>query len=147
MAEGIRIVPKPALAAVADPSQTVCVTDLRRPTPPPRAYTRIRRDIYGNRSTEFVQPKLEDIKEPCPACGNKHFAKTYVIHMKDGAALVSTGVWAGLRAMGDDNPFEYANPVPEPPGQIIMPWADGVARPELIEKFVMPLQPPSQGAA
>lgn len=142
MAEGIRIVPKPALAAVVDPSQTVCVTDLRRPTPEPKSYTRTIRDIYGNRSTQFVQPRLVDIKPRCKACGHQHFAKTYVIHLKDGAALVSTGVWASLCSMGDDNPFEYANPVPEPPGQIINPWADGVARPELVEKFVMPIQPP-----
>ena len=118
MAEGIRIVPRPGLDWPGD--ATVCVTNHSRPTPQPKD---------GQR--------LEDIKPHCHACGKQHFAKTYLIHLHRGSAIVSTTVWEQLSSL-DDNPFVYANPVPEPPTQGISPNMTG-GRPELIEKFVMPI--------
>lgn len=119
MAEGIRIQPRPELNWPA--SATVCVTNHSRPRYAPDGM------------------RLEDIIPPCHACGRQHFAKTYLIHMTAGAAIVSTTVWRELQKL-DDNPFVYANPVPEPPGQIIRPQMTGNnGRPELVEKFVMPI--------
>lgn len=117
MAEGVRIVPRPDLNWPTDAN--VCVTNHSRPTPAPKDGTR-----------------LEDIKPVCRSCGRQHFAKTYQIQLRAGAAIVSTTVWDELRRL-DDNPFVYANPVPEPPGQIVTPGND---RPvELVEKFQMPI--------
>ncbi len=121
MAEGIRIQPRPDLNWPGDAS--VCVTNHSRPLPPPTDGT-----------------PLEHIIQPCRFCGNRHFAKTYVIHLHAGSAIVSTTVWDRLQEL-DDNPFVYANPVAEPPGQIISPAALGgqAVRPELVEKFQMPI--------
>ena len=119
MAEGIRIVPRSDLNWPGD--ATVCVTDHSRPTPQPRDGSR-----------------LEDIKPHCHACGKQHFAKTYLIRLRAGSAIVSTTVWERLQAL-DDNPFVYANPVPNPPGQLIVADGGGGIRTELIEKFQMPI--------
>ncbi len=118
MAEGIRIQPRPDLNWPGDVS--VCVTNHSRPYPQPANGVR-----------------LEDVQPICPHCGRQHFAKTYVIHLHRGSAIVSATVWGQLQQL-DDNPFVYANPVPEPPGQIIRPHMTG-DRPQLVEKFVMPL--------
>lgn len=99
MAGGVRIRPRPGLGWPNN--LTVCVTDHSRPIPQP-----------GN------GVRLEDIRPHCHACGKQHFAKTYLIRIVDGAAIVSATVWANLQALAD-NPFEYANPVPEPPAQFI----------------------------
>jgi hypothetical protein len=119
MAEGIRIVPRDDLNWPGDVH--VCVTDHSRPTPQP---------ANGQR--------LEDIKPRCHACGKQHFAKTYQIQMYRGSAIVSTTVWERLSAL-DDNPFVYANPVANPPGQLIRPDMTGGHSTELVEKFVMPI--------
>lgn len=122
MAEGVRIVPRPELNWPGHAN--VCVTDHSRPLPPPRDGTR-----------------LEDIQPVCQSCGKQHFAKTYMIRLRAGSSIVSTTVWERLQRL-DDNPFIYANPVAEPPGQLIRPHAVGGPTVELIEKFVMPLSAP-----
>lgn len=127
MAEGIRITPRPELNWPGD--ATVCVTNHSRPYPPPKS----------GRSLAEVQPT-------CRYCGKQHFAKTYVVHLHRGSAIVSPVVWENLRQL-DDNPFEFANPVAEPPGQLIRPDMTGRQRPELVEKFVMPINTQSTGAA
>ena len=116
--DGIRIQPKAHLNWPA--SASVCVTNHSRPYPQP---------TNGQR--------LEDVQPVCKFCGKQHFAKTYVVHLTAGSAIVSPVVWENLRHL-DDNPFEYANPVDTPPGQLIKLDAVG-ARPQLIEKFVMPI--------
>lgn len=122
MSEGVRIQPRAGLNWPGD--ATVCVTNHSRPIKPPAGV------------------RLEDIWPHCRACGRQHFAKTYLIHLTRGSAIVSPTVWARLQEL-DDNPFEYVNPVTNPPGQIIRPDMIGNTRPELVEKFVMPLQPPT----
>lgn len=122
MAEGVRIVPRAGLNWPGDAN--VCVTDHSRPYPQPNG------------------ARLEDVQPVCNSCGKQHFAKTYLIRMRAGSAIVSTTVWERLRNL-DDNPFEYANPVAEPPGQIITPNSSGGFYHDLIEKFVMPLSPPT----
>lgn len=121
MAEGIRIQPRADLNWPSDAN--VCVTDHARPTPQPKDGTR-----------------LEDIKPKCAWCGRQHFAKTYLIRLRAGSAIVSTTVWDRLQHL-DDNPFVYANPVPNPPGQIIRPDMTGQGRHnvDLVEKFQMPI--------
>lgn len=123
MAEGIRIQPRPNLNWPGDAN--VCVTDHSRPYPQPK---------NGQR--------LEDIQPICQSCGKQHFAKTYLIRMRAGSAIVSTVVWERLQRLAD-NPFVYANPVPSPPGQILIPNSSGGFSHDLVEKFVMPLTPPS----
>lgn len=121
MAEGIRIVPRADLNWPGDAN--VCITNHSRPHPPPRD---------GQR--------LEDVQPICTNCGLQHFAKTYLIRCRAGSAIVSTTVWAELCKL-DDNPFVFANPVVEPPGQILIPNRDGGFDHDLVEKFVMPLTP------
>ena len=126
MAEGVRIVPRRELGWPADAS--VCVVDHSRPRKAPPGV------------------RIEDIIPVCPWCGDRHYAKHYLIHLTAGSAIVSPAVWETLRSLAD-NPFEYANPVAEPPGQIIRPLPPGQheapRRPELREKFVMPLRSPN----
>lgn len=120
MAEGIRIQPRPDLGWPDDAN--VCVTDHSRPLRPP---------TNGQ--------SLADLIDPCRSCGQRHFAKTYHIQLRAGSTIVSTTVWDRLQRL-DDNPFVYANPVPEPPGQIIRPDMTGKGhRVELVEKFQMPI--------
>ena len=117
MAEGIRIRPRPGLNW--PDNALVVVVDHNRPTPPPTDGT-----------------PIEKVKPICSLCGVQHFAKAYHLQLHAGATIVSTEVWANLSRIVD-NPFEYANPVPAPPGQIIRPNTN---RPiELVEKFVMPI--------
>ena len=102
----------------------MCVTDHARPYPQPRD---------GQR--------LEDVQPVCSNCGRQHFAKTYLIRVRAGSAIVSTTVWDRLQRLAD-NPFLYANPVPEPPGQIIIPNGSGGVSHRYVEKFAMPIVAP-----
>jgi hypothetical protein len=79
---------------------------------------------------------IEQVQPVCGTCGTQHFAKTYHIQLRAGAAIVSHGVWAGLQGLAD-NPFELVNTVAEPPAQGIVPYSNKPV--ELIEKFVMPI--------
>lgn len=119
MAEGIRIQARPDLNWPGDAN--VCVTDHSRPYPQPRDGSR-----------------LEDVQPMCPSCGRQHFAKTYRIQLRAGSAIVSTTVWDRLQRLAD-NPFVYANPVPEPPGQLIRADNHGGFTVDLVEKFAMPI--------
>ncbi len=123
MAEGIRIQARPDLNWPGDAN--VCVTDHTRPYPPPRDGT-----------------PLEQVQPICRSCGKQHFAKTYLIQLRAGSAIVSTTVWGNLQRLAD-NPFVYVNPVPNPPGQLITPNGHGGFNVDLIEKFVMPITPRS----
>ena len=124
MAEGIRVVLRDDLAYLGG-APTMCVTNHSRPYPEP---------TNGQR--------LADVQPVCRHCGRQHFAKTYVVHLHRGSAIVSTTVWAELERL-DDNPFVYANPVAEPPTQgIAVDMVGGGPvqdRPVLLEKFVMPI--------
>jgi hypothetical protein len=119
MAEGIRIQARPDLNWPGDAN--VCVTDHSRPFRPP---------ADGQR--------LENVQPICRSCGKQHFAKTYLIQLRAGSTIVSTTVWEKLQQL-DDNPFVYANPVPNPPGQLITPNQHGGFDVSLIEKFAMPI--------
>lgn len=127
MAEGIRIVPRPDLNWPGDAN--VCVTDHSKPIPQPKD---------GRR--------LEDIKPPCGNCGKQHFARTWLVRMRAGSAIVSAPVWENMKRLADC-PFVYANPVPNPPGQILTPNSNGGFSHDLVEKFVMPLTPPKRKAS
>lgn len=117
MAEGIRIRPRPELGF--PDGAMVVVIDHARPFPQPKD---------GQR--------LEDVQPTCPTCGVQHFAKNYHLQLRAGSVIVSTEIWERLQRLAD-NPFEYANPVSDPPGQIIHP---GTNKPvELVEKFQMPI--------
>jgi hypothetical protein len=117
LAEGIRIRPRAELGW--PDGALVVVVDHNRPTPPPTDGT-----------------PIEKVKPVCSLCQVQHFAKAYHIQLRAGSAIVSTGVWESLQRIAD-NPFEYANPVPAPPGQIISPNTNTPIR--LVEKFVMPI--------
>lgn len=116
--EGLRIRPKPELGF--PDGALIVVTDHARPFPPPRS---------GR--------KLEEVQPVCDTCGVQHFAKTYHLQLRAGSVIVSTGVWNALQHLAD-NPFEYVNPVSDPPAQGIEPWTNKPV--ELIEKFVMPIK-------
>lgn len=115
MAEGIRIRPKPGLVWPDD--AMIVVIDHARPYPPPKDGT-----------------PLEQVQPVCAHCKTQHFAKAYHIRLYDGTAIVSTTVWEQFQRL-IDNPFEYVNPVAQPPKQHISPGSET----RLIEKFAMPI--------
>lgn len=112
MAEGIRIRPRPdverelAAKAVSPAGALFTVRDHDRPVP----------------GAEYA--------DECPHCKaagggpDRHYVKTYHLRLDaEGAVTVSTGVWDQLRRLAD-NPFEVANPVPDPPTQhLLVPTA------------------------
>lgn len=122
MAEGIRLRPQPG-RHVPDNAMIV-LTDKARPIPNVQAAPWPGCSICGFGESPFHQP-----------VGHQGF-KAYHLQLRAGTVTVSTGVWAELQKMPDLGGFEYVNPVPEPPTQLVRPGYEV----QLLEKYVPPLE-------
>lgn len=77
----------------------------------------------SKRNTTFTLATTRALREPteCPVCHRIHEFKTYHIALDEfGTAIVSEKIVERLKEI-PGQPFEIANPVPDPPAQIITP--------------------------